>query len=107
MKVFRVIMSFDEKEGFSENKLEAAARKSLREVNLELLGFEYKKNYQDLCEDTPELNRKLSVCVFLIEYKEFPIPIPYHQIVLGSISSLAQEYPLFKAFSTNPDFIEI
>lgn len=102
MKALRVIMSFAEKEGFSESNLKAAVQKSLREVDLALLGFEYKKD-----ADIPELNRRLSVCAFLIEYKAFPAPIPYHQIALGSISTLMYEYPYFESFGLEPELIEI
>ena len=83
------------------------AYKSLAEVGLGLLGFEYKKNARDLCAEYPELNRKLSVCALLIEYKEFPAPIQYHQIALGSFSSLEHEFPLYESFSIDPDWIEI
>lgn len=107
MKALRVIMSFSEKEGFSESNLKAAAQKSLREVDLKLLGFDYKKDYKDLCADIPELSKKLSVCAFLIEYKAFPAPIPYHQIALGSISTLMHEYPYFESFGVDPDWVEI
>ena len=107
MKALRVIMSFDELDGFSSDCMAAKISKSLAEVGLSLLKYEYKKDAKDICPDYPELNRKLSVCGFLVEYKEFPAPIPYEPIALGCFSDLEREYPYFKNFSTTPDLVDI
>ena len=106
MKAYRVVMSFDEVDGFSADILKAKLIKSLGEVGLRLLDFEYQKNAKDICADIPVLNRKLSVCRCLVEFKEFST-IPYERIVLGSISSLEHEYPYFTSFSIEPDWIDI
>lgn len=107
MNAFRVIISFDEKEGFNSEHLKVRLAQSLEEVGLKLLGFEYKKDATDICPEIPSLNRRLSVCGILVEIKDFHAPIPYEQIVLGSVSSLEHEYPFYKSFSITPDWVEI
>ena len=107
MKAFRVVISFHEKDGFSADHLKAAIAKSLSEVNLKLLGFEYQKDAKDLCPELPALNKKLSLIGCAIEYKPFPAPIPYEEVVLGSITPLEHSYQFFDIHSVTPDWIEI
>lgn len=107
MKAFRIIMSFDEKDGFESEQLKARLAKSFAEVGLKLLGYDYQKDAKDLCPEFPALNRKQSVCRILVEYKHFPALLPYEQIVLGSVSTVEHEWPCFKSFGITPDWVEV
>lgn len=100
MKVFKVELTIEEKENFNENMLKEALVKNFKEVNLKLLKFEYTKDAEEL------LMKKLSRCELIIEYKEFSVYLPYHQIVLGGINEVEKWTGLFKIHSAKPSLVE-
>ena len=107
MKAFKVIMKFEELEGFTETWLKNAIINNLKECQLSLLSFDYQKDGYTLACDDILPSKTYSVCECIIEYKSFGI-LPYHQIVLGGITPLPyQEYPYFDIFSIEPMMIDI
>ena len=91
MKAFKVTINITEKQNFTKEGLKNAILNDLAELQLSLINFEY---YNGTCE-----------CV--IEYKDFGIVLPYHQLVLGGIQGLSIKYPHFDINSINPEFIEV
>ena len=93
MKAFKVDFSLTEKTGFTSSGLEESIRKALTEVEVKLLEFHY----------------SFGKCSCLIEYKDFgPLSSMYHQIVLGSITSLPFDgYPYFDIHDITPQFIDL
>jgi hypothetical protein len=61
----------------------------------------------NLCPEVPALNKKLSGCECIIEYKAISSAIPYHQLVLGGIQSLPQKYPYLDIKSIDPSIVNL
>ena len=104
MCIFKVELSFFEKDGFNPNLLKDAIVNNLKEVKLRIKKFDYQSKIKDICAEIPSLNKKVSVATIYIEYKETH-GLPY-QIVLGGISEIKSKYPYFELYSINPSFVE-
>ena len=91
MKAFKVTIGITEKQGFTTEGLKTAILNDLAEINLSLISFAYDNG----------------TCECIIEYKNFGLMLPYHQIVLGGIHGLAMKYPYIDIDGIDPEFIEI
>ena len=107
MKAFKVVLSFEEKTGFTQEGLKVAIQNDLSEVGLRLLNFVYESLSHDSCPEYPLLNKKLSSCECIIEHKSFSPMIPFYQIVLGGFQGISEKYPFIEINSIDPSEIEI
>lgn len=106
MKAFKASITFTEKEGFTKEGLLEAIQSSLKEINLRLYSFDYKKDAEERTLDLFNITKKFSKCECIIEYKNFS-GLPYHQIVLGGFSSINNEYPYIDIQSIDSEFVDI
>jgi len=107
MNAFRMEIEFEEKTGFTEEGLKNAIIKNLAECQLKLLSFKYQKDGHTEALDFFPISKTYSICECLVEVKSFGSTIPYHQIVLGGIQCLPQEYPYFEIHGIDPSMVEI
>ncbi|GEM_PF-4383232 len=107
MDAFKVIMKFEETAGFTQEGLKSAIQADLSEIGLKLIDFSYVNKGINLCPEVPALNKKLSGCECIIEYKAISSAIPYHQLVLGGIQSLPQKYPYLDIKSIDPSIVNL
>lgn len=107
MNAFKVEIQFEEKAGFTEEGLKNAIIENLAECKLKLLSYRYQKDGHTEALDFFPISKTYSTCECLVELKSFGPAIPFHQIILGGIQGLPQEYPYFEIHGVNPSIVEI